>query len=218
MTESVKKVSHPKTRRRAAAGLAGLLIGAAAPLVIAPTASAVTCDIVADPSKDHHTVCQNKDLRDQDFNFKDLRYADLSGSNLSGMHLIKVKLGYAKLDGANLSNVEFERTSINFGSLKNATLSGAKLTNESTITGADVSGTDMMPPRRFPSPATTQMLMQAARPIVGTQIHDCFEVTRIPRVQFGAGGPYTIKCIFSAGGTVVAAGGTMQLFVGPATG
>ena len=111
-----------------------------------------TCDIILNPTKEHHTTCLGAELRNADLANLDLSYADLAGANLDYADLTKAKLVHTNLEKAalihaDLSDADLDHANLQHGNAASANLSSADLyateLNGAYLAAANLSGADL---------------------------------------------------------------------------
>jgi uncharacterized protein YjbI with pentapeptide repeats len=98
------------------------------------------CRIVANPTKDHHTVCPRVNLTGADLARYNLSYADFGNADLPNVDLFRTNLTNARLPDANLSGSDLGDTTLSRATLFRVNLSGTNLayTNFSSATTMQV--------------------------------------------------------------------------------
>ena len=151
-------------RRRGFAGAVStvsVLATMGAGVLLAPAASADRivkgCRIVANPTREHHTVCphhylgfailSSENLSYANLGSADLRLVDLSGANLSDANLSDAYLGGADLRTADLHGADLRGAGLSFArgfriDLRGADLRGADL-YKADLRDADLRNADL---------------------------------------------------------------------------
>ena len=120
-----------------------LLVGGGVGVALASANTINGCEIVDNPTLNHHTDCPGANLRHAYLSSLNLSYANLSGAVMKDAEFDHVDLSQANLSGAKLQYASFDSTPLIGAHLNGANLTSAGLAivdlSDANLSGADLS-------------------------------------------------------------------------------